>query len=87
MAGRQIIGIQCQRIVQQPVKANMPIAFQAWIGRQALAMLVDEILDNPAPKDLLRIQRVKGNAEFVGDAAGIVHLARRAALIVGRSAH
>ena len=71
----------------QPVEADMPVAFQAGVGRVAAAVSLDEEVDDFAAEDLARVQHVEGNVEAVGDAARIRHLARRAAAVVNATVH
>ena len=81
MACRQILCLQRQRVLLQEVEANVPVAFDAGIRRDALPVLVDEILDNRAAKHVFRVQHVERNLQLVGNPARVGHLVGCAAAV------
>ena len=60
---------------------HVTVTFQAGIRSHALAVLLDEEIDNRALEYLLGIQDVKRDTELVGNLAGVAHLRRGAAAI------
>jgi hypothetical protein len=71
-------------VVEQLAKLEPVVAHHAGIGRAALCVLVDEVVDDLL-KLLLQVEGIKRNVEPLSDAAGVLGIAGAAAslLVIG----
>ena len=81
--GRQVVCTHAARVVEQIVEADVAIAGDAWIGREAVRILGDERVDDELLERLLDVDQVEGNAQLVGHPARVVY-AVQATAFVGR---
>ena len=79
VAGGDALGADAVGHVEKLVELDEVVAEGAGDGRAAGEVLVDEGLDDLALEALFEVDDVVGNAELLGDAAGVVDVVERAA--------
>ena len=82
VAGRQKVGAQRQRLAQEEAELDRLVAANAGIGRAPLQICLCEGVDDRRPKVVFEIQDVIGNAQPVGDPAGVLDRVQRTAAVV-----
>ena len=83
MAGGDVVGLELFAVGPEFAELEPGVADDAGVGRAAGEVLVGEVVDDPA-EVLLEIQRVEGDVEPVGHAAGVASVeGATAALLVG----
>ena len=70
MARGDELGADAVGVIEQLAELDPVVALHAGIGRAAGRVFVDEVVDDPAELGV-EIQRVKRNAQAIGDAAGV----------------
>src|SRR5689334_9734019 len=79
MAGGDILEAERLGARQQRAEFDLAVAGQAWVGRIALSVFVQEVLDHILPKLALVVEDIVGNTELGADAPGALgHLLRAA---------
>ena len=81
MTRRDKLGVHAIGIIEQLAELDPVVALHTRIRRAAGRVLGDEIVDD-LDELSLQIQRVKRDAELVGDAAGVFGVARGAAALL-----
>src|SRR5215472_4234725 len=87
MAGGDLFGADLARGGEELVELEVVIAEGAGDGRAAGEVLADEGADDLVLKALLRVHEVVGDAEVLGDAAGVVDIIDGAAAALDFHGH
>src|SRR5438876_7014078 len=74
VTGRDILRAERIGILAQRAELDEVVARDAWIGRAARGVLVDEAFDHAAAERLLEIQHVMRDSEHRGAAASVVEI-------------
>ncbi len=82
MAGREVVGVEGQRAVEQGAELDVLVAGQAGVGRAAARVLGDEVVDDAAVEVLFEVHHVVGDAQHVGRGAGVVDVLDAAAALL-----
>ena len=70
MACRQEVGTELLGLFPEQTEFNEFIAGNAGIGRPAMDVGIDEVIDDVAPEDIAEIQGIMGNPQDRGDGFG-----------------
>src|SRR5690606_34451835 len=71
-----------QRLLQQEAKADVPVAVEAGVRRDALAVALDKAVDDAALEHLARVDDLERDAELPRDEVRVEHLVTGAAAVV-----
>src|SRR3970282_408325 len=86
VAGRQVVGAQGQRVLQQRPELHAVVASQAGVGRAGARVLPHEAIDDAGGELPLEVQHVVRDAQPVAGGAGVVRVldGAAAAAVTGR---